>query len=180
MPVHDWTKVDAATFHALHVLWIGKLMEALNQGVLPKGYYAMAEQVVSAETKRQGDVVSPCRISVRHTSGHHLVAVIEIVSPSNKDRRAHVQELADKIGMLLEEGISATVIDLLPRGRHDPRGVHGAVWARFDRERYQPPEDEPFALVSYRWDDEGPEAFVEPLRLARRLIDMPLFLTAER
>lgn len=44
MPLHDWTKVDAGTFHAFHVAWCGRLMGALNNGALPGGYYAMAEQ----------------------------------------------------------------------------------------------------------------------------------------
>lgn len=45
MPVHDWTRVTAGTFHDLHVAWIGQLRHALNGGLLPDNYYAMAEQV---------------------------------------------------------------------------------------------------------------------------------------
>lgn len=45
MPVHDWTKVPAGTFHHFHTLWLTELSNALNAGVLPRGYYAMAEQV---------------------------------------------------------------------------------------------------------------------------------------
>lgn len=44
MPIHDWTKVGANTFHHFHSLWIGELSNALNAGLLPKRYYAMAEQ----------------------------------------------------------------------------------------------------------------------------------------
>ena len=44
MPVRDWTKVDAGIFHAFHHRWISALSDALNQGVLPAGYYALAEQ----------------------------------------------------------------------------------------------------------------------------------------
>jgi hypothetical protein len=44
MPVHDWTRVDAGTFHAFHTAWITHLSETLNGGVLPSGYYAMPEQ----------------------------------------------------------------------------------------------------------------------------------------
>ena len=36
MPVHDWTRVDAGTFHAFHTLWIGEIMKALNAGLLPR------------------------------------------------------------------------------------------------------------------------------------------------
>jgi len=46
MPVHDWTKVSAGTFHDFHVAWIAEIRNALNTGVLPPAYYAMAEQIV--------------------------------------------------------------------------------------------------------------------------------------
>jgi len=45
MPVHDWTRVNAGTFHAFHVAWITFSQEALNTGLLPPDYYAMAEQI---------------------------------------------------------------------------------------------------------------------------------------
>ena len=44
MSVHDWTRVDAGTFHAFHTAWITHLSEALNEGLLPPGYYALPEQ----------------------------------------------------------------------------------------------------------------------------------------
>jgi hypothetical protein len=45
MPVHDWTRVTAGTFHAFHVAWIAEIQRVLNGGLLPAGYYALAEQV---------------------------------------------------------------------------------------------------------------------------------------
>lgn len=44
MPVHDWTRVSAGTFHDFHCAWMGHLRGALNRGVLPNGYYAQLEQ----------------------------------------------------------------------------------------------------------------------------------------
>ena len=44
MPVHDWTRVEAGIFHDFHTVWIGHLRTALNEGLLPKGYYALVEQ----------------------------------------------------------------------------------------------------------------------------------------
>lgn len=44
MPVHDWTIVDDGTFHDFHTAWIGEIRTALNADLLPKGYYALAEQ----------------------------------------------------------------------------------------------------------------------------------------
>ncbi len=44
MPVHDWTLVEAGIFHDFHTVWTGSLRNALNEGLLPDGYYALAEQ----------------------------------------------------------------------------------------------------------------------------------------
>jgi hypothetical protein len=43
MPMHDWTRVDPNDYHAFHLGWIAALQHALNTGVLPAGYIAMAE-----------------------------------------------------------------------------------------------------------------------------------------
>ena len=45
MPIHDWTRVDAGIFHDFHHDWIFTLKGALNQGLLPADYYALAEQI---------------------------------------------------------------------------------------------------------------------------------------
>jgi hypothetical protein len=44
MPIHDWSKVRAGVFHDFHQSWTIGLRNALNKGVLPAGYFAMAEQ----------------------------------------------------------------------------------------------------------------------------------------
>src|ERR1700676_4416536 len=45
MPVHDWTRVGDGTFHDFHYSWVLEIKRALKNGLLPKGYYVMAEQV---------------------------------------------------------------------------------------------------------------------------------------
>ncbi len=49
MPIHDWTRVIAGTYHDFHNAWITELRNALNGGLLPEGYYALGEQ-------RSGDI----------------------------------------------------------------------------------------------------------------------------
>jgi hypothetical protein len=49
MPIHDWTRVIAGTYHDFHNAWITELRNALNGGLLPQGYYALGEQ-------RSGDI----------------------------------------------------------------------------------------------------------------------------
>lgn len=46
MPIHDWTRVDAGIFHHFHQSWIPEVSKALNDGVLPASYYALAEQTI--------------------------------------------------------------------------------------------------------------------------------------
>lgn len=45
MPIHDWTRVSAGLFHAFHLRWLSEIQLALNDGLLPESYYALAEQV---------------------------------------------------------------------------------------------------------------------------------------
>jgi hypothetical protein len=52
MPVHDWTRVSDGTFHDFHYSWVLEIKRALKRGLLPKGYYVMAEQL-------GGDLGSP-------------------------------------------------------------------------------------------------------------------------
>ena len=44
MPIHDWTRVDANLFHDFHQVWTINIRNALNGGLLPKGYSALVEQ----------------------------------------------------------------------------------------------------------------------------------------
>src|SRR5205823_4848476 len=44
MPIHDWTRVEAGIFHDFHHAWIEEIKRALNGGLLPDAYYALAEQ----------------------------------------------------------------------------------------------------------------------------------------
>src|SRR5260370_19526193 len=55
MPVHNWTRVEAGIFHSFHVTWIGDLARALNRGLLPPEYYALAEQITAG---REPDVLT--------------------------------------------------------------------------------------------------------------------------
>lgn len=47
MPIHDWTRVDAGTFHHFHQRWAAALSDALNAGGLPPDYFALLEQHAS-------------------------------------------------------------------------------------------------------------------------------------
>ncbi len=132
-------------------------------------------QLTGTETYRQRRRT----LAVRHVSGHRLVALVEIASPANKDRPESVEEIVVKTGEAFDLGVHVLLIDLLPPGRHDPRGLHGAVWSEFDEAPYDLPVAEPLTLASYA---AGPpvKAYVEHLAVGGALPEMPLFLHAER
>jgi hypothetical protein len=213
MPVHDWTRVDAETFHDFHNGWIIHLKEALNGGLLPKGYYAMSEQYGGAvitdvmtlqaplpstlpaeggiavadappHVRRKLSLSAAARamrrtVTIRHVSGHKVVALLEIVSPANKDRSSHVEDFVAKTITALSQGVHVVLVDLLPPGKHDPQGMHGEVWDRLDDEHYELPPGEPLTLASYV--AEGlPQAYLEHLAVGRTLVEMPLFLDPDR
>ena len=159
MPVHDWTRVDAGIFHAFHLSWLGRLQDVLNDGIMPPGYYALAEQhagrmipdvlalqgpslrtepeslsapvdsdaggtaVADAPPKvRRKHSVEPAArgrrrsLAIRHVSGHRLVALLELVSPSNKDRARSVKDFVTKAVTALENGKKTKDVQmLLPR-----------------------------------------------------------------
>lgn len=48
MAVHDWTRVGPGIFHDFHHTWIAEMKRALNGGILPNGYYALAEQIAGS------------------------------------------------------------------------------------------------------------------------------------
>lgn len=216
MPVHDWTRVKAGTFHDFHNAWIIHLKELLNSGLLPNDYYAQSEQrtaeviadvltlrkpashftppepdgaVAVAEappvvsqtipaSEAQTVAIKQRRLVVRHVTRHEAVAMIEIVSPGNKDRIAAIESFVQKAVDVIQAGIHLQVIDLFPPGRHDPHGLHDLIWAHFG-EAYVAPADKPLTAAAYR-SGPIPTAYLEPLAVGDPLPTMPLFLTPER
>jgi hypothetical protein len=118
-------------------------------------------------------------LAIRHVSGHRLIALIEMVSPANKDRAEHVQELVGKAVTALEQGVHLLQVDLFPPGRHDPGGMHGAVWDHFDNQPYDLPAAEPFTLAAYAAGP-APEVYLEHLAVGDALPEMPLVLCWDR
>ena len=145
----------------------------------PLGGLALAE--APPRVSHQSEMVPAPRsrrrtLAIRHVSGHRLVAVVEIVSPANKDRLEHIEELAGKIDSFLGAGIHAMMIDPFPVGLHDPNGLDAVI-----REFYCGPEgvgapsiDSPPCVVSY-CAALRIGIFSEPLEVGRELPVMPLF-----
>jgi Protein of unknown function (DUF4058) len=214
MPVHDWTRVTAGIFHDFHHSWIEEIKRALNRGLLPPPYYALAEQIAGglgpdvltlegppkgpppddrphggiALTERPPKVLFRARteidtyaskakaIAVRHASDHRVVAMLEIVSPGNKNNRHGMRTFVEKAEEMLRAGIHLLLVDLFPPGPRDPQGIHKAIWDEFTDNDFVLPADRPLTLAAYIGEP-CPEAFVEPTTVGASLPEMPLFLT---
>jgi hypothetical protein len=209
MPIHDWTRVHAGVFHNFHQDWTIEICRTLNQGVLPPGYFAMADQRVSgpepdvialklrepsspgglavtdapprsrqrarAEVERAIYARKANRISVRHQLGR-VVAIIEVVSPGNKDSKHAIRSFTSKAVDFLCNGINLVVIDLFPPTPRDPEGIHQAIWDELVGEPFEArPANKPLTVAGY---DAGEEltAYVDPVAVGDRLPDAPLFL----
>jgi hypothetical protein len=115
------------------------------------------------------------QVSVRHVSDDKVVAVIEIVSPGNKDSKHSLRAFLAKTVDLLAKGVHLLVIDLLLPTARDPHGIHSVVQEELAGTEFIPPEDKPLTLAAYE-AKVPPKAYVEPVAVGDTLPDMPLFL----
>ncbi len=231
MPIHDWTRVDAGIFHHFHQAWGMAISIALNDGILPSEYYALAEQVVGRVEPEADEVLGRLgpdvvalqrpplpanftptrggvmtleaapprtkyhlrteeetyakkanRVVIRHRSDHRVIALIEVVSPGNKDSTDGLQSFLRKANEVLEGGVHLLIIDLFPAGPRDPEGLHPLIREDLsqpvdpDGEPFRFDPDKPLLLMSYVAAP-GSRAFVEPVAVGDELPPMPLFLT---
>jgi hypothetical protein len=115
------------------------------------------------------------RIVVKHHLGR-IVALIEIVSPGNKDSRASLGDFVEKIVDCLRKGIHVLIVDLFPPTQRDPYGIHKVIWDEITEEDFTFPAGTDRILVSYKTGGER-KAYIEPVAVGDKLPDMPLFLT---
>jgi hypothetical protein len=214
MPIHDWTRVDAGLFHDFHQDWTIELRRALNAGLLPPGYVALADQSISGPipdviTLRRGPrhpgnggpaggvavATAPPqarfvdeieegayarranRIRIQHRHGE-VVAVIEIVSPGNKNSRTALRAFVRKAADLIWQGIHLLVVDLFPPSDRDPQGIPGSIREEIGGRPFELPADKPLTVAAYR---AGPitTAYVEPVAVDDDLPSLPIFLTED-
>jgi hypothetical protein len=115
------------------------------------------------------------RIVVTHHLGR-IVAVIEILSPGNKDSRAALRDFVEKTIDFLRKGIHVLIVDLFPPTPRDPFGMHKVIWDEIEEEDFAFPEGKDRILASYETGGIR-AAYVEPVAVGDLLPDMPLFLT---
>ena len=117
-------------------------------------------------------------VTIRHVSGHRVIAVLEILSPGNKSGRGALGDLVRKVRDLLAAGIHVGLVDLFPPTARDPEGVHPLIWDQDASGIFHFDAEQPLTCASYIGGPES-EAFVEPLAVGGELPTLALFLTPE-
>ncbi|MFO0891460.1 MAG: DUF4058 family protein [Isosphaeraceae bacterium] len=209
MPIHDWTRVPAGIYHDFHQGWTIEIRNRLNSGVLPEGYFAMADQrvvgpepdiialrlrgpeptggLMVAETppRLRQAVQAPSeaalyarkanRIAIRKKLGQ-VIAMIEIVSPGNKDSRSAIASFVDKAVEFVRNGIHFLVIDPFPPGHRDPSGIAQAIWDCLADEPLEPLRAGESRVIAAFDAGDPLTAYVDAIAVGEPLPEAPLFL----
>jgi hypothetical protein len=196
MPIHDWSRVEAGIFHDFHHSWIEELKRALNGGVLPEQYYALSEQqlgdppppdlLVGTSFDQDDARMSPDiemefyrrkqnTVAVRHISGDRIVAMVEVVSPANKNSRSGLRSFVEKVAELLDKRVHLLILDLHPPCKRVPHGIHAAIWEEITGEESATPPAKPFTLAAYE-TALTVRSYVAAVAVGEALPEMPLFL----
>lgn len=117
-------------------------------------------------------------VVIRHSSDHRVVAVVEVVSPGNKNNRHAVRAFVEKALEFLRAGVHMVILDLQPPGPRDPQGIHKLIWDQIGDDEFVLPKGKPLTLASYL-AGAFPEAFLEFAAVGSSMPEMPLFLTEE-
>ncbi|MBI2478427.1 MAG: DUF4058 family protein [Planctomycetia bacterium] len=131
MPMHDWTKVRSGTYHNFHYRWVASIMDNLNSGVLPSGYFAMAEQVIGGPEPE----VFTLRLNTDFPAGSSAGVVAlappkakptsRIVMTADVERYAHK---ANRIVVRHELGKVLAVIEIVsPGNKHTAHAIRSFV-----------------------------------------------------
>jgi hypothetical protein len=89
-------------WESFHVTWAGAIADALNETLLPEGYFA--EEHTHFPTQY---AVRVCAVAPQ------LVAAIELVSPANKDGESHRRAFSTKCAGYLAQGVAVMVVDVV-------------------------------------------------------------------
>src|SRR5689334_312181 len=121
MPIHDWTHLEPGDFHHFHQRWIQDIAAALNGGLLPPEYMALAEQVTGRPIP---DVVALHTSAERGDAGGLAVAeapptaqIIARVEQTNYAKRA------DRVVIRHGRGRVVGIVEIVSPGNKDSRNA---------------------------------------------------------
>lgn len=132
MPIHDWTRVDAGTYHDFHQDWTIELRRTLNAGVLPPGYFAMADQRVSGP---ESDVVAlqlrpPADQPPVRAGGSAVLERLPRIRQSASIARSAYARKANRIVVRHQLGRVVVMIEIVSPVNKDSRNAFAAFVAK--------------------------------------------------
>lgn len=199
-------------WNTFHHAWSATIARTLNRRLLPENYFATPNvqfgprveidvgTFEQAEASEQGlptaltlmaeptttipaifpDIVEV--VIVRQEGGPQVVAAIELVSPSNKDRPATRRAFVAKMSSYLQQGISLSVIDLVTtRSAH----LHNEwiEWMQAPSGFMENEAEAPLYANSYRAlrhdERDEIEMWLHPLQVGAPLPSLVLFLRGD-
>ncbi|MCE9564166.1 MAG: DUF4058 family protein [Planctomycetes bacterium] len=117
------------------------------------------------------------RVVIRHGRGK-VVAIIELVSPGNKDSKNAVRSFTEKAADILNQGVHLLVVDLFPPTPRDPNGLNKAILDEFTDQAFELPPDKPLSVGAF-CAGEDPTVYIEPVAVGDSLPSLPIFLTED-
>lgn len=101
-PIHDWTRVERAIFHAFHHRWISAIGDRLNSGLLANDYYALPEQVAAG--------FGPDVLTLQSRSGPHELNQGGGVAAGALHARPQTRDMAESEGEFYRRKKSSIVV----------------------------------------------------------------------
>jgi hypothetical protein len=209
MPLHHWPN-PRVPWLSFHNHWVVRLVEYLNQEALPTGFRArptelvvgiepdllvlqdhdmphVATQPALSEATLTAIVPSPADLPLvgiySAYDASRLVAVIELVSPGNKDRSEAVSAFVEKVLFLLHDGVHVMVVDVISLPR---KPLRRDILARLDQPETEATADQLWLSSYCSLPARAPKSQLEVREWARAaevgttLPGLPLFLRADQ
>jgi len=185
MPLLDHFRPPLSRTHpwrAFHGAWAAAMARLLNAGVLPVGYYALPFMDHDGPVETEPQVAEEIRIEVLTDTGDpRLAAVVELVSPRNKDRPRARETFAAKCADDLRRGCGLVVVDVVTtRGAY----LHLDLLAALGADQDAPAGERALSAVAYRsvgGESDGQlQAWTTVLEIGQPLPTLPLWLGGER
>lgn len=142
------------------------------------GGVAVAVRPPRAGARLSASPVKQSSLAVRRVGTDRLVALLELASPSNKDRAASVSAYVEKAKAALDAGVHLVHLDMLPPTPHAPANLSAAIWDAVNGADYPFALAKPFAADGFM-ADRVIELYANPLALGDEWPDVPLFLDTE-
>ena len=149
----------------------GDPTSATSTGVLPRPKLRDVAQTEEDWYRRKKS-----HVAVRHVSDDRVVALIEILSAGNKSNKKAFDEFIAKTLQLLDADVHLLLIDVLPRTKRDPKGIHPVIWENITDDAPSMIGTGSLSAVAYEVIPGGVNGFCESFSVSEKLPEMPLFL----